>query len=74
MFSLPDDLGYKLEPNADKTGLILKTKVQSGVENVMAEDADAPVEWFNLQGIRVANPENGIYIRRQGSKVEKVVL
>lgn len=74
MFSLPDDLGYKLEPNADKTGLILKTKVQSGVEDVMAEDADAPVEWFNLQGIRVANPENGIYIRRQGSKVEKVVL
>ena len=36
MFSLPDDLGYKLEANADKTGLILKTKVQSGVENVMA--------------------------------------
>lgn len=74
MFSLPDDLGYKLAPNNDNTGLILKTKVQSGVEDVMAEDADAPVEWFNLQGIRVANPENGIYIRRQGSKVEKVVL
>lgn len=74
MFSLPEDLGYKLAPNNDNTGLILKTKVQSGVENVMAEDADAPVEWFNLHGIRVANPENGIYIRRQGSKVEKVVL
>lgn len=54
--------------------LILTKKVQSGVEDVMAEDADAPAEWFNLQGIRVANPENGIYIRRQGSKVEKVVL
>lgn len=54
--------------------LILAKKVSSGVENVMTEDADAPVEWFNLQGIRVANPENGIYIRRQGSKVEKVVL
>lgn len=54
--------------------LILTKKVSSGVEDVMAEDADAPAEWFNLQGIRVANPENGIYIRRQGSKVEKVVL
>lgn len=54
--------------------LILAKKVSSGVEDVMAEDADAPVEWFNLQGIRVANPENGIYIRRQGNKVEKVVL
>lgn len=54
--------------------LILAKKVSSGVEDVMAEDADAPVEWFNLQGIRVANPENGIYIRRQGNKVEKVAL
>lgn len=54
--------------------LILAKKVSSGVEDVMAEDADAPVEWFNLQGIRVANPDSGIYIRRQGCKVEKVVL
>ena len=59
---------------AKEGNLILAKKVSSGVENVMAEDADAPVEWFNLPGIRVANPENGIYIRRQGSKVEKVVL
>lgn len=74
-FTLPDDVqSYMLKPNADNTGLMLDTKVQNGVEDVMAEDADAPVEWFNLQGIRVANPENGIYIRRQGNKVEKVVL
>lgn len=33
---------------------------------------NAPVEYFNLQGVRVANPENGIFIRRQGSKVTKV--
>ncbi len=38
------------------------------------EDENAPVEYFNLQGIRVANPENGVFIRRQGSSVSKVVL
>ncbi|MCH5240508.1 MAG: chitobiase/beta-hexosaminidase C-terminal domain-containing protein [Muribaculaceae bacterium] len=37
-------------------------------------DANAPVEYFNLQGVRVANPENGIFIRRQGDKVSKVVV
>lgn len=37
-------------------------------------DANAPVEYFNLQGIRVANPENGVYIRRQGNKVSKVYV
>ena len=39
----------------------------------IAADADAPVEYFNLQGIRVANPAAGqIYIRRQGSVATKV--
>ncbi len=46
----------------------------SGVEGVVAENADAEVEYFNLQGVKVVNPENGLYIRRQGGKVEKVVI
>lgn len=37
-------------------------------------DEKAPVEFYNLQGVRVANPENGIFIRRQGSKTSKVVI
>lgn len=38
-------------------------------------DADAPVEYFNLQGIRVANPSKGsLVIRRQGTKVTKVIF
>jgi hypothetical protein len=32
------------------------------------------VEYFNLQGVRVANPTNGIFVRRQGNKVSKVVI
>ena len=44
------------------------------MENVVVEGADAPVEYFNLQGVRVAAPEAGIFIRRQGNKVEKVVI
>lgn len=37
-------------------------------------DADAECEYFNLQGIRVASPEKGIYIRRVGGNVEKVII
>lgn len=37
-------------------------------------DENAPVEYFNLQGIRVDNPENGLYIRRQGNNVSKVLV
>lgn len=46
----------------------------NAIEAVEAADADAPVEYFNLQGVRVANPEGGIFIRRQGSNVSKVIV
>lgn len=48
---------------------------QTGINDIEAEfDPNAPVEYFNLQGIRVDNPENGLYIRRQGNKVEKIIV
>lgn len=37
-------------------------------------DVNAPVEYFNLQGVKVANPQHGIFIRRQGNKTTKVIL
>ena len=52
---------------------ITTTGIPTGVEDVTV-DENAPVEYYNLQGVRVANPENGIYIRRQGSKVSKVLV
>lgn len=42
----------------------------SALEQVDA--ADAPVEYFDLGGRRVANPGRGIYIRRQGSNTQTV--
>ena len=45
----------------------------TGVEGV-AVDANAPVEYYNLQGVKVATPENGLFIKKQGAKVSKVVL
>ena len=46
----------------------------TGVNDIEVEDASAAVEYFNMQGIRVANPENGMFIKRQGTKATKVVL
>lgn len=62
--------------HSDATGVsVSATGVITGVEGVEADaDINAPVEYFNLQGQPVANPSNGIYIRRQGSKVAKVII
>lgn len=45
----------------------------SGVEDVAVEAGEA-VEFFNIQGVRLnAEPQSGLYIRRQGGNVAKVV-
>ena len=47
--------------------------IPTGIEDTMV-DENAPVEYYNLQGVKVANPENGIFIKKQGAKATKVVL
>ncbi len=44
----------------------------TGIESIEAENA--PVEYYNLQGVKVENPSNGIFIKKQGNKTTKVVL
>lgn len=57
------------------TGISVNDEGQmTGVEDVLTDDANAPVEYYNLQGMRVANPQGGIFIRRQGNKVAKIAL
>jgi hypothetical protein len=46
----------------------------SSVANIAVESAEGNVEYFNLQGVRVANPANGIFIRRAGNSVQKVLV
>lgn len=45
---------------------------ETGVEVIEAEEGDA--EYFNLQGVRVQNPERGIYIKIANGKASKVLV
>lgn len=44
-----------------------------GIADINAAD-EAPVYYYNLQGVRVDNPSVGTYIRVQGKKAEKVMM
>lgn len=49
----------------------------NGISDIVSDtSADAPVELYNLQGIRVssANAAPGLYIRRQGNRSEKIII
>lgn len=42
--------------------------------DTIGADADAPVVYYNLNGVRVDNPQGGIFIRKQGNTVSKVIV
>ena len=47
--------------------------IGTAVEQIEVE-ANAPVRYYNLQGVEVANPGNGLYIRVKGNKAAKVII
>lgn len=47
--------------------------VNTGIDEVTVPTDDT-VEYYNLQGIRVTSPTGGLYLRRQGNRVTKVIL
>ena len=55
------------------TALKISNEDLSGID-VIDADVDTPAEYYNLQGIRVANPGPGLYIVRQGGKTSKVLI
>lgn len=51
----------------------ISKNVNTGV-NELAADENAEVEYYNLQGVKVQNPEAGLYIVRKGGKTYKTIL
>lgn len=45
----------------------------TGIADIVA-DENAEAEYFNLQGVKVVKPENGLYIVRRGNTVTKELL
>lgn len=60
-----------------ESGASPEYKVEAtGLSTVVTDDSNAPVEYFNMQGVRVPAGllDTGVYIRRQGSRATKVVI
>lgn len=73
-FSLTNT-GLKLEAGEDNN-LVLAKRTSTGIEDVAVSDENAPVEYYNINGMRV-NGDNltpGIYIKRQGAATTKIYV
>ncbi|MDE6301005.1 MAG: hypothetical protein K2M19_04755 [Muribaculaceae bacterium] len=67
--------GYWWTDENDET-VSMETKIffdatKAGVEDIAADAPAGAKEYFNLQGVRVANPSDGVYIVRQNGKATK---
>ena len=64
------------ELNNDCTMTVVFGDEAQGIDKIGLDAANGPVEYYNLQGIRVAaeNLTSGFYIARQGEKAVKVFI
>lgn len=47
----------------------------AGIDDVLMDSYNNnPIEYYNLQGVKVENPENGLFIRVQGNTASKIIL
>lgn len=70
-FKIIDDNTVKF-PTVAGESYFVTIGEEGAVEAINA--SNGTVEYYNLQGVRVAQPENGIYIVREGNKVSKKVI
>lgn len=56
---------------SEVTSMTRDELIATGVEGIVTDEAD--VQWFNMQGVRVSEPTEGVYIRVQNGKAAKVV-
>lgn len=69
----PDSFG-RVQTPINMTSVIVLPDGATGIDNIITDNTNKTLEYFNLQGVRVENPSNGIYIRRQGNDVQKVYV
>lgn len=67
---------YTLETASGERSEIKTLKLDgvTGIDSIIADPDAADAVYYNLQGVRVDNPTNGVYVRVQGSKTTKVIV
>lgn len=68
----PVDGVYTFETSAD-TNVKVTSNIEAGISDITVDSNEAPV-YYNLYGVQVVNPENGIFIVRQGNKITKKLV
>lgn len=79
-FNLGSRIGRNNSPKSTKRGKC-KSAIgnnagfpKAGIEGVEIDENNAPAVYYNLNGVEVENPVNGLFIKVQGGKASKVYV
>lgn len=64
--------GKEYKVTIDLNANTITISESTAVEGIEVEEGEAV--YYNLQGVQVANPENGVFIKVQGNKASKVLV
>ncbi len=65
---------YRWLPSVQAAKFKFSLSGKTSVECVAVVAEEVPAVYYNLQGVSVANPENGLYIVKRGNKVSKELI
>lgn len=71
-FRVNETANWSITVDFNTMTLTSKLAGDSGIDAVDADNT--PAEYYNLQGVRVAAPSHGLYLKKQGAKTTKVVM
>ena len=73
--NVDDDRGHDLNHATSRVFAfdVHAQALETGIGSIVPT-VNAQIEYFDLQGRKVRNPQSGLYILRQGDKVSKVIL
>lgn len=74
-WSVTEDGIYEVKVNTVSNTISIEKAPTTGIEPIVASPANVgEISYFNLQGQRVNNPSNGLFIEVSGNDVRKVIL
>lgn len=65
---------YTVKVDLNANSISISKNPGSGISFAPADGNDTDTEFFTLSGMRVLNPSDGIFIRRQGAETSKVII
>lgn len=64
----PEDEGSENDPETENPD------IEDAAIDAIYLEGNYTIEYFTLQGRKVINPSNGVFIRKQGNKTDKVII